>query len=158
MNTTITDKTILLSKKGMKELKKAIGQLERDRKKTMQLLREIDKINSRDETISRIEKLSNLESIEADLTDKRMSLSLAKLIPANQTRLQVVIGSVVDLIDRYGHQFRYKIVDTIEANPSDGRISALSPLGKSLLGKTVTDNVELTSGNKVNRFKLVNIF
>lgn len=157
MNTTITDKTILLSKKGMKELKKSIIQLEHDRQKTLQSLRELDKTLGRDERLSRIEKLSNLEGIEAELDDKNIVLSSAKLLPAKRNRLQVAIGSVVDLIDRHGHLFRYTIVDSIEANPSDGRISTASPLGQSLIGRTVRDIVEWRNGKYFNQFQLVRI-
>ncbi|NCQ54428.1 hypothetical protein COV88_01435 [Candidatus Saccharibacteria bacterium CG11_big_fil_rev_8_21_14_0_20_41_19] len=157
MNTTITEKTILLSKKGIKELKKAIIQLEHDRQKTLQSLRELDKTLGHDERLARIEKLALLESIEAEINDKRLVLNSAKLLPAKRTRLQVVIGSVVDLIDKHGHLFRYTIVDSIEANPSDGRISTASPLGQSLIGRTVRDIVEWRSGKRFNQFQLVRI-
>ncbi len=157
MNTTITDKIILLSKKGMKELKKAIIQLEHDKQQTLQSLHELDKTLGRDDHLSRIEKLSNLESIESELVDKKLILSTAKLLPVKRTRLQVAIGSVVDLIDKHGHLFRYTIVDSIEANPSDGRISTLSPLGRSLIGRTVRDIVQWGNGVKINQFQLVHI-
>src|SRR5680860_1304194 len=109
MKTTITDKTILLSKKGMKELKKTITQLEHDRQQELKSLRELDKTLDRDDRLSRIERLSNIESIESELNDKKLILSTAKLLPAKRTRLQVAIGSVVELIDKHGHLFRYKI-------------------------------------------------
>lgn len=157
MNTTITEKTILLSKKGMKELKKAIIQLEHDRQKTLQQLRELDKTLGHDERLDRIEKLAILESIETEIDDKKLALANAKLLPSKRTRLQVAIGSVVDLIDKHGHMFRYTIVDSIEANPSDGRISTASPLGQSLIGRTVRDIVEWRNGNYFNRFQLVRI-
>ena len=157
MNTTITDRTILLSKKGIKELKKSIQQLDHDRKKAMQSLREIDKSFGRDERLNRIDKLSILEGIESELADKRLALKNARLLPAKRTRLQVAIGSVVDLIDKSGHLFRYTIVDSIEANPSDGRISTDSPLGQSLIGRTVRDIIEWRNGKYFNQFQLVRI-
>jgi len=157
MNTTITDKTILLSKKGMKELKKTIIQLEHDKQQELKSLRELDKTLDRDDHLSRIERLSNIESIESELNDKKLILSTAKLLPTKRTRLQVAIGSVVDLIDKHGHMFRYTIVDSIEANPSDGRISTLSPLGQSLVGRTVRDIIEWGNGVKTNQFQLIRI-
>lgn len=157
MNTTITDRTIFLSKKGIKELKKAIIQLERDKQEAIKSLRELDKTNGRDERLERIDKLTNLESIEAELDDKKMILSNSKLVPSKQTRLQVAIGSVVELIDSRGKQFRFTLVDSIEADPSNGRISTLSPIGQSLLGKTVADVVKWTNGTKTSCFKLIRI-
>jgi len=157
MNTTISEKTVLLSKKGMKELKKAITQLEHDLKKALQSLRELDKTLGREERLNRIEKLANLESIESELSEKKSILANAKLLPAKRTKFQVAIGSVVDLIDKRGHLFRYTIVDSVEADPSDGRISILSPLGRSLLGRTVRDVIEWGSGPRANQFQLVRI-
>ena len=157
MNTTITNKTILLSKKGMKEFKKAIIQLEHDKRKALQSLHELDKTLGRDERLSRIEKMAILEGIEAELDDKKLVLANAKLMPTKRTRLQVAIGSVVDLIDKHGHLFRYTIVDSIEANPSDGRISTQSPLGQSLIGRTVKDIISWKNGKYFNQFQLVRI-
>lgn len=157
MKTTITEKTTLLSKKGMKELKKNIIQLEHDRQKTLQSLHEIDKTAGHDEHLSRIYMVFNLEGIEDDLAEKKSILSTAQLLPNRQNRLQVAIGSVVDLIDIHGRLFRFKIVDSFEANPSDGRISTLSPLGQNLIGKTIRDIVEWSNGLKTNRLKLVRI-
>ena len=158
MNTTINkDKITFLSKKGMKELKRSIIQLENDKQKVLQSIRELDKTQGRDEKLSRIEKLADLDIISSDLEDKRLVLSNSKLIPSKRTHLQVAIGSVVDLIDKRGHLFRYKIVDSIEANPSDGRISTLSPIGQSLLGRNVKDVIEWGKGSKINHLYLIRI-
>ena len=158
MNTTITkDKITLLSKKGMKELKKSIIQLETDKQKVLQSIRELDKTLGRDETLSRIEKLAELDIIESAIDDKKLILSTSELLPAKRTHLQVAIGSVVDLIDKHGHFFRFTIVDSIEADPSDGRISTLSPLGRNLVGRTVRDIVDWGSRRESNYCQLVRI-
>jgi transcription elongation GreA/GreB family factor len=157
MNTTVADKTILLSKKGMKELKREISQLERDHLKTLQSLRELEKTSDREERLERIEKLSVLENIESELADKKLILASAKLAPRKPTPLQVAIGSVVDLIDKQGRLLRFTIVDSLEANPSDGRISFLCPLGQNLIGKTVHDIIEWTAGNVTRQLQLVHI-
>lgn len=159
MNTTIEQehKTILLSKKGMKELRKSISQLEHDRQVVIRSLREIDRNTGHDDRLERIERLSRLESIESELSEKHLTLAEAKLLPTKRARMIVAIGSVVDLIDQQGRLFRYTLVDTIEANPSDGRISVVSPLGSSLVGKTVKDIVQWSSGDSSNQLKLVRI-
>jgi len=159
MNTTITTerKTILLSKKGMKEIKKAIAQLEHDRQAVIRGLHEIDKTSGHDDRLERIERLARLESIEAELAEKRRTHTDAKLLPSKRARMKVAMGSVVDLIDQQGQLFRYTLVDSIEANPSDGRISIVSPLGQNLVGKTVKDIVEWSNGLHSNQLQLVRI-
>lgn len=152
-----TEKTVLLSKKGMKELKKAISQLEHDRAAAIRGLHDIDKTTGHDDRLERIERLARLESIESELAEKHQTIQSAKLLPSKRARMKVAMGSVVDLIDQQGRLFSYTLVDTIEANPSDGRISVLSPLGQNLVGKTVKDIVEWGSGVHNTTFRLVRI-
>lgn len=157
MKTTISEKTVLLTRKGIKELKKSIAQLEHDKNKILQYLRESDKTFTREDRLDRSEKLAILEGVESEISDKRLILENSRLLPKKQTKLQVTIGSVVELIDKYGHPFRYMIVDSIEADPSDGKISMLSPLGQSLIGKTVRDIIEWGNGKHINQLQLVRI-
>ena len=157
MKTTITDKTILLSKKGIKELKKNIAQLEHDIHKEIQNLHELDKTFVHDGRLTRIEKLATIENLETELDDKKMVLTHAKLMPTKRARFKVAIGSVVELIDASGKLLKFTIVNSVEANPSDGRISNLSPLGKSLIGRTVKDIIEWRHGRHVSYMQLIQI-
>lgn len=161
MNTTTTKssemKTILLSKKGMKELHKSIAQLEHDRTAIRLNLRENDKTTSHDDRFERSNLLLRLEVIESELSEKKDASNHAQIISSRSKRMKVAIGSVVDLIDQSGRLIRYTLVESIEANPSDGRISAVSPLGSTLIGKTVQDIVEWGNGINKTRFQLVKI-
>ena len=115
MNTTTeSTETIYLSKKGFKELKKAIAQLERDRHQTIMML---------DERYARIEKYMQLDTIESELQEKQEILRTAKLMKTGSFN-SVDIGSEVELVDQKGIHHVYTIVSSIEANPSDGRISS----------------------------------
>jgi transcription elongation factor GreA len=153
-----TNKTIYLSKKGMKELKKTIQHLMRDRQDAFKKLRELEKTDHRDERLARAELLATIETIDSELADKNMTLASAKLLPRKRDALKVAIGSVVDLLDTSGRMVRYTLVDSIEANPSDGRISILSPLGQSLIGKQLQDVVEWSAGRLgTKQLRLVNI-
>lgn len=156
MNTTATN-TVYISKKGMKELKKQISHLERDHMFAMNELRELDKTDKHEERLARIEKLASIEAIDSEISDKRSYLVNAKQLPRRRDALKVAIGSVVELIDQQGRLFRYTLVDSIEANPSDGRISVLSPLGQSLIGKTVQQTIEWSARLQNNQLQLVRI-
>jgi transcription elongation factor GreA len=154
MNTTAT---IYLSKKGMKELKKAVSQLEKDRHKVILDLHEQDKTDTHDERLARIEKLALLDSIETVLEEKLSLLSKARLFPRKRDAVFVAIGSVVELIDKSGRKVVYTIVDSVEADPSDGRISAKSPLGQNLIGKTIADTIHWGAGIRERQLQLVRI-
>ena len=154
MNAT---RVTLLSKKDMKELKKAISKLEHQQNISIAELRDLDKIDNHDHRLSRVEKLARLEAIEAELDDKRKIINSARLYPRKRDAFKVALGSVVDLIDASGRMVSYTIVDSVEANPSDGRISANSPLGQSLLGKTIKDTIEWGSHLRPMRMQLIAI-
>lgn len=156
MNTMSTS-TTFLSKKGMKELKKAIARLEHRRDSAIKQLRESEKGETHDQRLERIERLAQLEIIESELADKQEIIRTAKLFPRKRDALKVALGSVVELIDMTGQQVRYTIVDSIEANPSDGRISVHSPLGQTLIGRTIQETIEWGNGLRARQMQLVRI-
>jgi transcription elongation factor GreB len=53
----------------------------------------------------------------------------------------VRFGALVEVVDENGKASRYRIVGPDEADPSAGRISFQSPLGKSLMKRKVGDTV-----------------
>ena len=152
-----TPATVYLSKKGMKELKRSIARLEREVQQAQVSLRDLGTGTSREERFERTERLSRLESAESELHEKKLQLQHAKLFPRKREAFKVALGSVVDLLDAQGRIVRYTIVDSLEANPSDGRISAESPLGKSLIGRSEKEVVSWKRGIKSNEFQLVGI-
>jgi len=65
--------------------------------------------------------------------------------PAKEGRNIVNIGATVTLEDTDGAINEFMLVDTCESNPSEGKISIESPVGKMLLGKKVGDEIVITS-------------
>src|SRR5881396_1026734 len=63
---------------------------------------------------------------------------------------RVTFASTVRLEDAAGKEVRYWIVGSDEADPAKGRISILSPLARTLIGKRVGDSViaQLPNGKK----------
>ena len=65
------------------------------------------------------------------------------------------IGAKVDLEDmESGEEFHYILVDEYEADFSMRKISTVSPIGKSLLGKAVGDTVEITVPRGTLRYRI----
>lgn len=151
------DTHVYLSKKGMKELKRSIIKLEQTISTLQHELRELGHGDSREQHFERSERLSRIEMLEGELAEKRCQLARAKLLPRKRDAVKVALGSVVDLIDTKGRLVRYTIVSSLEANPSDGRISAESPLGKSLLGRSAKDIVQWGVKSPTQSLQLVRI-
>ena len=148
---------IFLSKKGFKELKKELQSLEKKLVSITQQLHSTDKRQNREARQERGELLFELEAIEQEISEKNTLLARAKLLPAKRNRVKVALGSVVDLIDQHGKRVRYTLVNSIEANPSDGRISVDSPLGKTLIGRSIRDTFEWTTKYTTGQMRLVAI-
>ena len=154
---TITNSDIYLSKKGMRELRRQVERLEHDLAGAQADLRELDKTEGHEERLMRVEKLAVIEVLEAELTDKKFALKHAKQLPRKRDALKVALGSVVELIDAQGRRVRYMLVDSLEADPSAGRISIKSPLGQNLIGRQIQDIVQWSSGLRTNQLRLVGI-
>lgn len=149
--------TVYLSKKGMKELKKEIASLERLLHHAQHELRELDRTDSREDRYERIEAQGRIEVIANDILEKQDQLAHAVQLPRKRDALKVALGSVVDLMDTNGHMVRYTVVSSLEANPSDGRISVNSPLGQSLLGRRAKETIEWAGGLRTSSMQLVRI-
>lgn len=150
-------KTTYLSKKGLKEIKKSITKLENASERIGRELKDLDRGDSREDRFALSEKLAALETAESELAEKRDILAHAKLLPRRRDTIKVALGSVVDLIDMNGRVIRYQLVESLEADPSNGRISAASPLGSQLLGRKLKEVVEWTAGSNTRSARLVAI-
>ena len=89
---------VYLSKKGMKDLRKSISRLERSITTAQAELRELEYGTSHEDRLERISKLSQIESLESELAEKRHQLANAKILPRKRDTLKVVLESMVDLI------------------------------------------------------------
>ncbi len=55
----------------------------------------------------------------------------------------VEVGSTVTVENQEGRTYQYTITGSAEADPSQGKISNVSPIGRSLLGKRIGDVTEV---------------
>lgn len=77
-------------------------------------------------------------------------LKHSELIQAPAKADKVIVGSTVELEGNKGVK-KFTVVGSVEANPSEGKISDESPIGQATLGKKLGDTVELKmpGGNNV---------
>lgn len=84
--------------------------------------------------------------IEAQIADMDDRLSRAIVIdPKTLSGDKVVFGATVHLVDENDKKVVYQIVGETEADAKGGRISYASPLGRALIGRSVGDDVEVTT-------------
>ena len=93
------------------------------------------------------EKQSFIEGRIAELEGK---VGNAEVIDPPTSGERVTFASTVLLEDEGGKEIRYQIVGSDETDPAKGRISVMSPLARTLIGKHVGDRVtaQLPAGKK----------
>jgi transcription elongation factor GreA len=101
------------------------------------------------------EKQSFMEGRIAELEAK---IGNAEVIDPPTSGDRITFGSSVLLEEDSGKQVRYQIVGSDEAEPARGRISVMSPLARTLIGKHVGDSVtaQLPGGAKTFEVLQVN--
>jgi transcription elongation factor GreA len=89
---------------------------------------------------------------EQSFTETRISeiediLAHSTIVKNTSSHTQVGIGSRVEVYieGKSGKNFTYEIVGEFEADPEEGKVSAVSPLGKALLGKKKGEKSSVTA-------------
>ena len=84
---------------------------------------------------------------EARIAELKEMMENAIIVDEAKLDASVVsLGSFVKVYDvDFEEDVEYMIVGSNEANPMDGKISDLSPIGRALIGKKAGDTVEVTA-------------
>lgn len=69
----------------------------------------------------------------------------------------VEVGSTVTVMDQHQKTVHYTITGSTEADPAQGKISNVSPIGKGLLGKKIGEIVEVSVPSGKIKLKIVAI-
>lgn len=87
---------------------------------------------------------ANLQAHNQKLKDLENIINNATVLPEYITGNAIILGKWFE-ISQNGSIKRYRLVETAEADISNGLLSLESPLGKALLGKKSGDIVEINS-------------
>lgn len=96
--------------------------------------------------------------LERRIQELESTLKLATIMDENQGLSKVEIGDTITLCAlSSGEQLRYILVDTQEANPTEGRISIASPIGKTLLHRERGQTVEISAPAGIFRYRIEDV-
>ncbi|MFC1711722.1 transcription elongation factor GreA [Patescibacteria group bacterium] len=142
----MTNDKIYLTKGGLKQLKKELGDLMESKRpllvQRVARAREMGDLSENTEYANAREELSMLDGRIEEL---EQILSKAKLIKDTSKGCgskAVKLGCKVT-VNVNGETHVYNVVGEWEADPTEKKISHSSPLGKSLIGKKVGEEVEI---------------
>lgn len=149
-----------MSKTGHLKLKEELSNLERverhDVVKAIEIAREHGDLKENAEYHAAKERQSMIEGRIMDLKDK---LGRAEVIDCvNVDCSRAVFGTVVELLDiDTDEKVSYQLLGPEEADVKKGSISVFSPLGKSILGKEVGDDVVTNTPGGTREFEVIAI-
>lgn len=150
-----------ISKEGEQKLREHLQAYETERLRLMETLRSIKAQNSADtlaEDVGYQRTQERLTYIHEQMENISHCLLRAEIMKQPKSSNKVQLGSTVDLSDE-GNRLKLRVVESVEANPLEGKISDDSPFGKALLGKSIHDEVKITKPKKHSsaRWKILSI-
>lgn len=96
--------------------------------------------------------------IESRISELEDWTSRAEVIDTSKlTGDRVTFGATVTVVDEGDKTIQYQIVGQSESNVKAGRISFSSPLGRALIGRTVGDEVEVSTPGGDKYFEITKI-
>ncbi len=139
------EKKFYLTQEGLERIKKEYQELAKIR--NLKTKEEVPATwHSQDLNPEYLSYREDLNLLEVRLAELENVLKNAKLIeiPSKGQRGIINLGATV-VVEVEGQADEFKIVGSLEANPSLGRISNDSPVGRALLGHQIGDEVMVSS-------------
>jgi len=136
---------IRFTKEGYEKLKEEYGDLLKQRPLAVAELKKAREMGDLSENGYYKASRSKLSFIDGRLRRFSDYLKRADIIDADGKKLPidtVYIGSTVTLSDGKREK-TYQIVGDLEAQPSEGKLSLLSPVGRAIVGKSLNSEVEI---------------
>jgi transcription elongation factor GreA len=149
-----------ISRVGFNRLRKELEQLERRERhdviRAIEVAREHGDLRENAEYHAAKERQGHIEGRILELKDK---LSRAEVIDCSEVNCQrAVFGTVVTMLDLDEDiEVTYQLLGPEESDVKKGIISLQSPLGRSILGKEVGDQVKVVTPGGIREFEIINI-
>jgi len=149
-----TTRTYMVSPDGLATLQQQLATHEQEYAELRAKLVELHQLKDAEE-YDLVDDNMRLAALDAKIQQLRYTLAHCKV--STHTTSQVVgLGSKVRL-ECNGKQLECLLVSALEADPSKGRISDQSPLGRALLGKMAHALVEVVAPKAKMLYRIVGI-
>ncbi len=154
----MTDTQTYLTKEKFEELKKELEHLKTVRRKEVaESLEYARSLGDLSENAEYQEARDMQAAIEERIAHLEQVIKEAKIV-SNDKGDVVGLGSAVCIVkDGDKANICYTIVGSEEANIHDKKLSFLSPLGESLMGKTKGDEIEFETPNGKQKYKVLKV-
>lgn len=153
----MTDQYTFITEDGLKRLKEELIEFKTNKRKEIaERIREAKELGDLSENAEYTEAKEEQAFIEGKIIELEHIIKNARLIKSEKASDIVKIGSRIK-VKFDGKEAEYIIVGSNEANPSKGRISNESPIGKAFLNKRVGDVVSVDVPQGKKELKIISI-
>lgn len=151
-------KQTFITKEGLEKIKKELEGLKNvKRKEIAERIQEAKELGDLSENAEYAEAKNEQAFTEGRILEIESLLKQVTVIKERKKSAGVVeVGSKIKIKDDKETK-EYVIVGSNEADPNQGRISNLSPLGQAFLGKKIGDIIEIKVPQGIKRFEIVAI-
>lgn len=97
--------------------------------------------------------------LEAKIADLEHRLSQMQVVdPSQVDQSKAYFGAKVTLLEAGSKEkISYQLVGMDEADPSNGKLSVSSPIGKAILGHVLQDKIEVKTPGGITHYQIVKI-
>ena len=92
--------------------------------------------------------------LETNIKRLRQRLINAEVVDVDQSNDLFSFGKTAEITDSHGNRHAWTLVGSTEANLSEGRLSAESPVGQALRNKPVGSEISVTTPKGDRMFKI----
>lgn len=96
------------------------------------------------------------EKAESRISEIEYILKNVEEINKPKKKDVVELGNTIELENNDGKK-KFTVVGSVEANPLEGKVSNQSPIGKSLMGQKVGDEIEIVTPAKTTKYKIISV-
>ncbi len=154
----MNEEQILLTPEGRDRLKAELEHLRTVRRpQVAQQLREAADEGDLNENSGYDDAKHEQSFVEGRILTLKTLLTKAVVVEDQAGTDSVAFGSRVTVMERGGGQETFQIVGSVEVDPSGGRISNESPLGKALLEHKVGEEVAVKTPDGLRYFEILDI-
>jgi transcription elongation factor GreA len=157
----MSQRKFLLTPEGLEKLNEELKVLINEkRKEVIERIQEAVAHGDLSENADYAQAKEEQSFIEGRIQEIEDMIKNAEIIDTNTKRNAVTIGSTITVLvgsDGKTIEKTYTIVGSNETNPSEGKISNESMVGKALLGKKTGDKVEIPSEAGVRSYEIKSI-
>lgn len=154
------NKQVILTDEGLRNLENELEELKTvKRKEIAEKIKVALSFGDLSENSEYDEAKNDQAMTEARIAEIEAMLKNVKIINEDELSTEMVhVGSKITVKDlEFDEIFNYQIVGSSEANPSNGRISDESPVGKGLLGHRAGEKIDIETPGGIVTYEIIEI-